>query len=223
MTESSKHNPPLIAAILPAFNEEGRVGVVLEELLKVELVGEVIVVNDGSTDDTAAQAGSYLGVKVVTLSKNEGKGAAIWAGINSTAADILVLFDADLVGLTTKHIEDLIDPLLKDESVDMTLGKFTKGRAATNFSQALVPHITGQRAFRRSFLSGMEDFSKTGFGVEIAFTKQAKEISAKVIEVIMPNVTHVMKEEKLGIQKGLFHRLQMYKDLVIHFFGLDRQ
>ncbi|MDI6799287.1 MAG: glycosyltransferase family 2 protein [Actinomycetota bacterium] len=219
MERSARH----VAAIIPAFNEAGRIGAVIEELMKVDLLDEIIVVNDGSTDKTAEAAQLYDRVKVINRPTNEGKGAAIWTGIKSTEADILLLVDADLVGLKPQHIRDLVDPLLKGDGIDMTVGKFTKGRAATNFSQALVPNISGQRAFKRSFLTGMGDFSRSGFGVEIAFTKQAKEISAKVIEVPMASVTHVMKEEKLGIHKGFSERLKMYKDLLLHLLHLDNR
>ncbi|MDO8885453.1 glycosyltransferase family 2 protein [Candidatus Oleimmundimicrobium sp.] len=204
-----------IALIIPAYNEAKRIGLVLDEAIKVQLIDEIIVVDDGSTDDTAEVAKKYKRVKVINREENGGKGAALSTGIDSTDAAILVLIDADLIGLKTVHIESLIKPLL-EEDLDMTLGKFTGGRMATDISQALVPRISGQRAFKREILERMPDFTNCGYGVEIAFAKQAKRKHARVKEVVLPNVTHVMKEEKMGLRKGILSRLGMYRDILFH-------
>ncbi|NLJ55550.1 MAG: glycosyltransferase, partial [Firmicutes bacterium] len=59
-------------AIIPAYNEEKTIGQVLAPLKKVDLIKKIIVVSDGSTDDTVIVARSY-GVEVVELTENRGK------------------------------------------------------------------------------------------------------------------------------------------------------
>lgn len=204
---------PKVALIIPAYNEAERIGAVLDEAVKAPVINEIIVVDDGSTDTTAEVAGRYERVTVISRDLNGGKGAALKMGTDSTDAEILVLIDADLIGLKAKHVEDLVEPLLLEEDLEMTRGKFTKGRTATNISQAVVPNISGQRAFKRKFLIDMPDFTNSGYGVEVAFTRQVRRKQTKVKEVILPNVTHVMKEEKLGLRKGLLERFKMYWDI----------
>jgi len=204
---------PKVALIIPAYNEAERIGAVLDEVVKAPVINEIIVVDDGSIDTTVEVAGRHEGVTVISRDLNGGKGAALKIGIDSTDAEILVLIDADLIGLKVKHIEDLVEPLLLEEDLEMTRGKFTKGRTVTNISQAVVPNISGQRAFKRKFLTDMPDFTNSGYGVEVAFTRQIRRKQTKVKEVILPNVTHVMKEEKLGLRKGLLERFKMYRDI----------
>lgn len=205
--------PDRIAAIVPAYNEEHQLGAVLEVLTKIDEIDEIIVVNDGSKDQTSAVARSY-GVKVIDKETNAGKGAAMQTGIDSTDADIILFVDADLLGLKEKHIKDLLDPLIQDDKLMMTVGRFVGGRLSTDLAQALVPTITGQRAIRRAFFEGMPDLSDTGFGVEIAITQHARRQGYKVEEVLIREVSQVMKEEKLGKISGFKARLKMYSDIL---------
>jgi len=208
---------PKVAVIIPAYNEEERIGAVLDAVTQALLVDEIIVVNDGSTDRTSEVVKKY-DVTFIESSANEGKGAALKKGIEATDAEILVFVDADLIGFTKEHLESLIKPLLEDKELMMTVGKFVNGRFRTDLSQKISPFLSGQRALHRSFLKGISDFTFTRYGVEVALTKHAKDSRAKVQEVFINNVTHVMKEEKLGYTKGFWSRLEMYRDILKHIF-----
>jgi glycosyltransferase involved in cell wall biosynthesis len=207
-----------VTVIIPAFNEEARIETVLMTMKHVDIVDEIIVVNDGSTDDTAAVVERCLGVRLINKKTNEGKGAALVDGVNGSDGDILVFVDADLVGLEPKHIEDMVRPLLEDSELMMTVGKFSGGRLRTDLPQTLVPFISGQRALRRCFVEGV-DLASTRFAIEMALTKHAQKTGAKVEEVIMNDVTHIMKEEKMGFARGAWARLGMYSDMVRHYLS----
>jgi glycosyltransferase involved in cell wall biosynthesis len=202
-----------VAVIVPAYNEENRVGSVLEVLRQVEAIDEIIVVNDGSSDGTSSAAAVYSEVRVIDREKNGGKGAAMQMGLDATNADIITFIDADLVGMTISHIESLILPLVEDRELMMTVGVFKGGRVATDLAQAIVPVISGQRAVRREFFEGLGKMDEMGFGVEIAITKHAKQNNYKVIEVVLPEASQVMKEEKMGLVPGLKTRMKMYSDI----------
>lgn len=192
----------------------------LEVVGRAPLVNELIVVDDGSVDGTAdvARAGR---ARVIRLGTNRGKGAALQAGLESTEADILLFVDADLVGLSDDHILDLLTPLLEDEELVMTVGRFTGGRLRTDLAQKLVPSISGQRALRRQFLEGFSNLANMGFEVEVALTRHAKRSGAKFREIELSDLTQVMKEEKLGWPRGILSRMRMYGQMLGHMF-LDR-
>lgn len=204
--------PGKVVVIVPAYNEENQIAAVLDVLTKVKIVNEIIVVNDGSKDNTSAMARSY-NVKVIDRERNGGKGAAMQTGIESTDADIIAFIDADLIGLKPEHIENLIKPLINGPDLMMTVGKFSGGRVSTDLAQAIVPFISGQRVFRRRFLNGLPSLADAGFGVEVAITQHAKRSGFKVKEVLISEVSQVMKEEKLGVIQGFKARLKMYGDI----------
>lgn len=209
-----------IASIVPAYNEEKYIDNVLSILKKVSDIDNIIVVSDGSTDSTAEIARSY-GVKVLELKNNLGKGGAMKAGIDSCSDDIILFLDADLIGLTPGHIYSLLEPVTSGIA-DMSIGVFAKGRLSTDLAQKIIPYLSGQRAVKRDILIGMPNIETTGFGVETTISLYAKERDIRVITVELRDLTHKMKEEKLGIFKGFAARMRMYYD-ILRYLKLDRK
>lgn len=199
------------AAIIPAYNEERTIGEIIEAVRQVPLIYETIVVSDGSTDNTAEVARAY-GAKVVELTENMGKGGAMAVGVNRTDADIVLFLDADLIGLQPHHIVDLVLPVA-DGRAEMTVGLFEQGRLATDLAQFIAPYLSGQRAVKRSLLTQLSHLELTRFGVEVALTRFAKTAGISVLEVELKDMTHIMKEEKLGVFRGFLARLKMYWEI----------
>ncbi len=201
-----------ISAVIPAYNEAKTIGEVVEILKDHSLVMETIVVNDGSTDKTA-QIADKPGIKVINLAVNQGKGAAMQQGINFCQGDIILFLDADLLGLKNKHINQLLEPVLNN-SAKMTVGVFTSGRVVTDLAHKITPFLSGQRAMKKELLDEIEDLNSTDYGVELAITNYVQQQEVKIEKVELKDVSHRMKEEKLGVRKGLIARLKMYWDLI---------
>lgn len=210
----------LVTVIIPAYNEEKTIGDVISAVKKVELVNKIIVVSDGSVDNTVDAAKNHK-VEILEIVNNIGKGGALSKGVNATYSDILLFLDADLIGLKEKHINDLLSPVINGEA-DMTIGVFSNGRFSTDLAQKVAPYLSGQRAMRRYLFENIPDVDITRYGVEVALTKYVIKNDIKSIEVILENLTHVMKEEKLGIMKGFVSRLKMYWDIVKILTSVDR-
>ncbi|HPZ42006.1 MAG TPA: glycosyltransferase family 2 protein [Bacillota bacterium] len=209
-----------VAAIVPAYNEEKTIGAVLGVLTKCRLINEVIVVSDGSTDDTVKIALQFDGVQVVELPENRGKGGAMKAGLEQTAAEIVLFLDADLIGLTEDHVNALLQPVLENQAL-MSLGVFEKGRVATDLAQKVAPYLSGQRALQRDLLSDLSDLDLTRFGVEVALHRYMEENKIPVALVNLPDLSHLMKEEKLGLWKGLAARGKMYWEIIKYAASID--
>lgn len=201
-----------ISAIIPAYNEEERIEKVIQPLLATKLVDEIIIIDDGSEDKTSDVVKKY-NVRLISHAKNQGKAEAVRSGLMESKGEIILLLDADLIGLSTSHIEALLEPLLYD-NIDMTLGIFQEGRVITDLAQKISPNLSGQRAIRRAVADKLIGIEATGYGIELALTNLAKNENLSIRRVVMKNATHVMKEEKLGLAKGALWRLKMYKDIV---------
>ncbi|SNX55480.1 glycosyltransferase family 2 protein [Thermoanaerobacterium sp. RBIITD] len=205
----------MISVIVPAYNEEKNIKNVLCILEHIDVIGEIIVVNDGSTDNTAKVASNF-NVTIVNQEKNMGKGAAIKIGIQKSIGDIIVMLDADLVGLTENHFKKLVEPIL-DNNADMTIGIFSSGRKTTDWAQKIAPFLSGQRAMKKKlFMEFIEEknIDVCKYGLEVALTKYAKSKKLRVQHVPFENMTHIMKEEKLGLIRGFYSRLKMYRDIL---------
>ncbi|WP_029479473.1 glycosyltransferase family 2 protein [Deinococcus frigens] len=198
-----------VAAVIPAYNEAGTVGEVVRVAL--ELTPDVVVASDGSDDDTAAVARA-AGARVVELAENGGKGAALRAALDATDADVVVMLDADLTGLTLDHLRRMLRPVL-DGTLDMSIGVFEGGRFVTDWGNKLTPHLSGQRVCRREWLRSVPHLGEERWP-EPAITAHLKSTGAQWSYVELPQVGQVLKEKKRGFWNGVWARGRMYADLL---------
>lgn len=205
-----------VAAVIPALNEETTIGEVVSTLLTVPEITEVIVVSDGSEDQTAERART-AGAKVIEHGENLGKAAAMKSGFGATQAPVVLFVDADLIGLQPSHVKALLCPVLQG-TADMSVGIFGDGRVATDLAQIVAPYLSGQRAVRRQVLEEMfreePDADRARFGIEVALTRHVKARGYRVEEVMLEEMSHRMKEEKLGLVKGAAARIKMYYEIL---------
>lgn len=158
-----------VSAIVPAYNEANRIGSVLS-VLNSEKIGEIIVVDDGSTDGTAKVAEQY-DADIIRLCENKGKAYALQRGVDLARYETLLFMDADLIGLTCSHVEKMLSAYWEGDS-DIVIGVFHNGRLNTDLSQKINPHLSGQRVFSATLwqkANQEEELEK--FGVEIAMTR----------------------------------------------------
>lgn len=200
-----------MAVLIPAYREAEHIGPVVAAALAAGL-GRVLVVDDGSDDATASEA-RRVGAEVLELTSNSGKGGALAAGAAALSESVLVLLDADLVGLRPEHVRALAEPVLVGNT-DMSRGAFQGGRWGTSTAQQMAPQLTGQRAIRRELLLSVPGLATSRYGVEVAITRAAKEAGWRCVDVPLENVSQVTKEEKRGFLRGLALRVKMYRDIL---------
>lgn len=201
-----------VGVVIPAYNEAVRLPKVLEPVLASSMVRNVVVVDDGSTDDTYAVATHYAEtglVQVVRLPFNRGKAAAVWQGITHVDTSVVVLLDADLLGLLPQHVELLAHPVAVGEA-DMTIGIFRKGRWVTDWSHRIAPEISGQRGLLTQRLLELPSPDGLGYGLEAFLNRWARQTGWRIQHVELHGVSHVTKEEKLGLMRAAFARMRMY-------------
>ena len=205
----------ILSIIIPAYNEERFIGTLLEQIIaldltKFELDKEIVVINDHSTDRTAAIVSNFAGVIMKTLSKNSGKGAAVRMGIALASGDYIIIQDADLEYDPNDYFQML--QALSDDGVDAVYGSrymkyynrgklvnFLMGKHAQQSWSAylggrslsfvallctgtyLTDTVTALKLFRRNVIKSLS-LQTTGFELD-------HEISSKILAE-----GHVIKE-----------------------------
>lgn len=115
-----------LSIIIPAYNEAGTIGAIIEELRCRVQPGQIIVVDDGSEDNTATHA-IEAGAKVISHPVNLGNGASVKTGIRAASGDVLVVMDGDGQHnpADIPHLVTLLD------AFDMVVGARTKDQHAS--------------------------------------------------------------------------------------------
>ncbi len=211
-----------VVVIIPAFNEEDLISETVKAALSMPEVDEVIVVDDGSEDKTAFVA-YEAGARVIQLDSNQGKGAALNAGLADTTSEIVLMIDADL-GSTAVETRKLLEPLLAGQA-DMSIAimkappghkggfglvtKLSKWAIGKYGGVEVTAPLSGQRAIRRKLLEDIGGFEK-GFGVETALTIDALRKGYRIVEVPL-HLTHRVTGRNL---RGFLHRGHQFYDII---------
>jgi hypothetical protein len=202
----------MVSAIIPAHDESQTIRGVIEPLLGHPLIDEVIVVDDGSTDDTAAQAES-LGVKVISLPRNRGKAYAMGRGVRAAQCDVVFFCDADITGLTPERITRIITPVTS-EGYGMFVGIRGRKTYWANRLLHFTPILGGERALRKSLWEHVPGMYKKNFQIEIALNFFAKHLGHRMGFTVVHGLSQVIKEKKRGLLPGLWQRLSMIGDIL---------
>lgn len=206
--------------VIPAHNEAEHIAAIVRAALRASLVERVILVDDGSTDGTAEATGAADGrIEVLRTPANLGKAAALLLGIRAAGTDLIAFLDADLIGVTPQHIDDLIRPVLAGEC-DMTLGLFRGGRLHTDLSHLTTPYLSGQRCLRWGLFRDAPLLEGARYGVEIALSLHARRRGLRVRSVAWSSVTHVTQLEKHGAARGYLSYLRMYAEILLYLVRL---
>ena len=204
--------------IIPAHNEEALIADTVRAALTIPGVEQLIVVDDGSDDETAAVA-SAAGADIVRM-EHAGKGAALDAGLEVVSDyDILVLIDADL-GETAVQAGKLVAPVSAG-AADMAVATFpppmkpggfglVKGLARTGIrllGGGFRPEapLSGQRVLTRKAVDHVTPFA-FGYGVEVAMTVRALRANLKIVEV----ATEMTHSETGRDISGFAHRARQF-------------
>ncbi len=201
-----------VAVIIPAFNEEKTIRAIVSVAKLSSLVSEVIVVSDGSNDHTAEYARQSGADKVIECRVNRGKAETLATGINATSSEIIVFLDADVLGLTTQHIDTLIAPVLS-RKCSMHVGLRDRSWLYRKLGKFL-PLISGERAFVRSIFTHLNPYFLSGFRIEVGMNAYCRVHQLRVCATVLREVTIRKKYQKVKLHRALFQYVRMTQQVI---------
>jgi glycosyltransferase involved in cell wall biosynthesis len=211
--DKQQNQEKLVSVIIPAFNEEKNIGGILRIAATHPLVGEVIVVDDGSDDGTAQVASQYTDL-VMRLESNHGKAYAMDRGVAQAKYEVITFLDADLINYDHEKLSKIIMPVL-NKDYEMFAGLRDKKLYWLNKLARISPILTGERTLTKKLWYTIPDHYKKNFQIEIAMNFYAKIMPRNMGFVLQNGVSQYKKEQKYGFWKGQYRRVGMMKDLFL--------
>lgn len=217
----------MVSVIIPTLNEEKRISDIVKFCLSSKLISEVIVIDDGSTDNTFSLA-KAAGAKVF-FSSMLGKGTSMLDGLWKSQEDVVLYLDGDIYNFSDSLIQEMVQPLL-DNKCDFIKGRFhrTAGRVtaltAKPLLKAFFPEICEIDQPLGGIIAAKKDLLKnikfeTDYGVDIGLLIDAAQIGARILEVDIGSVDHDHQTlDQLGhmsvqIVRVILERASRYKKL----------
>jgi glycosyltransferase involved in cell wall biosynthesis len=206
-------SPPRISCVICAYNEGPRLAAVLAAVARHPLLAEVILVDDGSIDDTAEVARRFGTVRLISHATNLGKSRAIATGVAAARHELLMLLDADLKGLRAENVTALAQPVLAGEAaVSISLRR----NSLLMFRAASLDFVSGERVVPKELLGTV--LQQIGelprFGIEVYMNRRIIEQGLAVAVTCWQEVAQTRKTEKLGLRRGLRAEWRMVRDLM---------
>jgi glycosyltransferase involved in cell wall biosynthesis len=223
MTASPASRDPTVSVIMPAYNEERTILKVVRRVLALDLVKELLVVDDGSSDRTADVLAEVDDprMQLIRHERNRGKTAAVASGIARASGAVIIIQDAD-AEYDPAEIPDVVGPIL-DGQADVVYGsRFLVRRAArvlyyyhylankflTTLSNLLTNHNmtdieTCYKAFRAPIIKPLE-LTSSGFGMEVEITAMVTSLPLRIFEVPISYYGRTYDEgKKIGMRDGI--------------------
>ena len=189
-----------VTALVPCYNEEKTIENILKVLIDSPLITKVVIVDDGSTDQSLKIIKRYQGKKLETvfLTKNRGKGEAVKEGLKKVKTKAVFLCDADLKGLKESHIELLVKTFQKKQP-QMVVGLREKqfGEISHFFRKKFLPLIAGERILLTSLLKKMVKNSLSSqYGLEICANYYCRKNKIEITKLLLKGVNDSPKWKK---------------------------
>jgi glycosyltransferase involved in cell wall biosynthesis len=225
LNEYSSRQRVLLSIVVPAYNEEATLSEIAARLLAIPEAGEIVIVDDCSTDGTRAiadrLAAEHPRIKVAHHTVNAGKTEALKTGFALTTGQIVIVQDADLE-YDPAEIDDVIAPIVEGYA-DVVYGSRFLVRKASRvlyfyhyiankgltFLSNLCTNVnmtdieTCYKAFRGEIIRNMT-ITSTGFGFEIEVTAKIAKLGVAIYEVPISYHGRTYEQgKKIGMKDGI--------------------
>ena len=211
-----------VSCLIPAYNEGANIGRVLEVVSKLSFLDEIIVLDDGSSDNTAEVVCLYQkknnAIKLMTSKANCGKTLITRKGIEACRGDIVVMLDSDLLNLKPDNVFKLVSAV-KAEACDLAILDRAGDRKAVWGWTDCARFFGGERAFRKHDFLQIDFPDQGGFLLEIIMNLNFIRRNKKIKTIFCDNLFTMHDHHKKGFRAGFRHYWQIGWE-ILAFAGL---
>ncbi len=168
---------PSYSCLIPFYNEAEKALSVLKVLSKIKKFNQIIAIDDGSDDDAGQKIEqSFPKVKLVNLKKNQGKSAAVAAGLKHAKSEFVLLFDADVNNIKPREIRKALKKIT-DPKIDMVILKKVEPNPDYMITNKLSVYsriscvFSGERVLRTTDLKRVLSQKPEGYQLEAAINQ----------------------------------------------------
>lgn len=229
---------PCLSVVIPVFNEEKTLRMIISKVLKVPHLLEIVIVDDCSTDSTpeiiSELSKKFELIKSFKLKKNQGKTAALKEGFSKTNGEVVIVQDADLE-YDPNEISEVISPIIEGFADVVYGSRFMVKRAARvlyfyhylankglTFISNMLTNLnitdveTCYKAFRGEIIRNMV-INSSGFGFEIEVTAKIAKLKCALYEVPISYYGRTYEEgKKITYKDGIAALYYIIKYNVFH-------
>jgi Glycosyltransferases involved in cell wall biogenesis len=188
-----------VSIIICAYNEARTIENVVGRCREYNQSSEIIVVDDGSTDNTKEilmRLSENISFKYIRLPENKGKSNAMVVGVENAKNDVVLFFDADISDISEKHFKQLLTPIIgENPEADMVLG--IPSETLIDYRVNPFKSLTGERALLKKDIEPiLENIRNVRFGVETYINLHYQSQSKKIKYTLLDGLVHPTKYNK---------------------------
>ncbi len=201
-----------ISCIVPYHDEAPRINTTLDTLVSSNYLTEIIAVDDGSTDNPIIDTKKYSShVSFIKLETNNGKSAAVFAGLAIAAGTLILLIDSDLKNLRCEEIDTACKKMLDHPELDMLILKSTQGTLITRVCRQDIV-LSGARILKKSDLNSIARLKPHGYQLEVAINAYMID-HVKSVRFCRFSAYNTLRSEKIGMLPATFGLMKLLKDV----------
>ncbi len=201
--------------IICAYNEEPTIKNVVNKCREYNPESEIIVVDDGSEDDTQKileELNKEIDFRYIRLDENQGKSNAMVLGVEKATKDIIMFFDADVSGIKPEHFEQLLEPLKKE--ADMVLG--SPSETLIDYRVNPFKSLTGERTlYKKDLIPILDNMRDIRFGVETYMNLYFQAHGKVVKYTLLDGLAHPTKYDKTSATKATTEFVSEGKEIAV--------
>lgn len=205
-----------VTCLIPTCNEASRISYSLDRVIKIPAITQIVVIDDGSTDNLAKIVNKYPQVTLLSHSHNQGKVAALKTGFKVAKNDTILTLDADLYNYQLTELSQAIKKFHQHPELSMLVLTSNTTQLIFRLTRAGI-FLSGQRLIRRDLLNNVLSLPINSYQIEVALTNYCLENN---YQIAFSNLSYKnLLKHKKTTDHSLINTLKLELKMLVNIFS----